>query len=267
MSDAIVSDLLERGYGVVELADDSFAALRALIETSQAFFARSQVDKLLHTTPDGNYGYRPMGQEYSLIPERPDLVESFSLWSQRIDMVPRSTEIGELVRALLDWRTVAVEMTRSILSAVATSLRAEPPTFERSSQVQVNNCLSTQSDRALIHDRHEDGHIITLLHPTGAGLELFPLGRALEPDIGPSELLVIPGSTLTDLTGGLIEPLEHRVRNLGLSSRQAVMYFVNPELSDPIFPWVGSASDRRIDLRETIRSRPASYGLPDVPLL
>lgn len=77
----------------------------------------------------------------------------------------------------------------------------------------------------------------------------------------------MPGSVLTDLTGGKIAPLYHRVRNHRLAGRLSLMYFVNPEVAEPLYPWVGSAEELRTDLRERVMSRPAMFGLPDVPVL
>ena len=267
MTSDITDDLVNGGYGVVTLDGAGRSALSDLLGEACAFFDQPADSKKLHASADGNHGYRSMGQEYSLVPERPDMIESFVLWFDRTEFVPGRELVADLLSATLAWREVAADLTRNILSDLARMLGASPVPFERASQVQVNNCLSHSSRRELLHDRHEDGHIITLLHCTGPGLDLFAGGSLVEATFGPDEVLVLPGSTLTALTGGLIEPLEHRVRNLRLASRQAVMYFVNPELSDPVFPWAGSDEARSVDLREAIRSRPAAFGLPSVPVL
>ncbi len=52
------------------------------------------------------------------------------------------------------------------------------------------------------------------------------------------EVVIMPGSVLTALSGGKIAPLYHQVRNHGLDDRQSIMYFVNPEIDEPLFGWI-----------------------------
>jgi isopenicillin N synthase-like dioxygenase len=105
------------------------------------------------------------------------------------------------------------------------------------------------------------------MHATGPGLEVLPSGRTRAVETSPGEVFVLPGATLTDLTGGAVTALDHQVRNLRLSDRQSIMYFVNPELDHPVHAWVGDAPQRAVDLRDAVRNRPSAYGLPAVPEL
>jgi hypothetical protein len=62
-------------------------------------------------------------------------------------------------------------------------------------------------------------------------LELLVAGKFVTADIRDDELLVLPGSLLTLLTGGVVPPLYHRVRNnRQIKIRQSLLYFVNPSL-------------------------------------
>ena len=137
---------------------------------------------------------------------------------------------------------------KAILDEVARTFGAEAaPSFEKASYLQINYCLPTPAERDLLQDKHEDGHMVTVLHATAPGLEIYP-GRALDevkPMLpGPDEIVIMPGSVLTALSGGKIQPLYHQVRNHGLDDRQSLMYFVNPEIDEPLFGWIDVAGRR-----------------------
>ncbi len=48
---------------------------------ASAFFARPAEQKSRYAHPEWVEGYRELGPEYSQVPERPDLTESFSAWN------------------------------------------------------------------------------------------------------------------------------------------------------------------------------------------
>ncbi|MGW1996052.1 2OG-Fe(II) oxygenase family protein [Embleya sp. NPDC001921] len=254
-------DLVEQGYAVLRIAPRQASALAAALERSRAFFRRPHAEKLQHGSEDRNYGYRPMGVEYSVSPERPDCNECFTLW-HRTNRIPRVTDLGPLIEALLAWRAVCAEIATRVLDACGERFRGVPPAFAAASHLQVNSCLPAPAGRDLLQDPHEDGHLITVHHATGPGLEVAAGGLMRPITQAPDELLVMPGSILTALTGGAIRPLYHQVRNLRLHERRSLMYFVNPELDTPLPVWL-PVGDRR-DLRDTVRSNPLAFGLPPV---
>ena len=81
------------------------------------------------------------------------------------------------------------------------------------------------------------------------------------------EIVIMPGSVLTALSGGKIEPLYHQVRNHQLDDRQSIMYFVNPEIDEPLFGWIESGDGERADIREHVQNAPSMFGLPPVEAL
>ncbi|MDH6139334.1 MULTISPECIES: isopenicillin N synthase family oxygenase [Kitasatospora] len=263
-------ELIQNGFARLPLAEPSARPLNEALARSRTFFARPAEDKARHSTADLNFGYRPLGHEYSISADRPDLNECFTLWSDRVDTIPAAADVGDLTAALLAWRAELVPLVAEVIGELARYFSGgHPPDFAAASYLQVNGYVRDDSGRDLLQDRHEDGHLLTVIHATAPGLEVFP-GPADDPepaDLGPGEILVMPGSVLTDLTGGKIAPLYHQVRNHRLAGRLSLMYFVNPEVAEPLYPWVGSAEELRTDLRERVMSRPAMFGLPDVPVL
>jgi isopenicillin N synthase-like dioxygenase len=265
-------DIIDNGYAVVALDDLDAANLRTAISTAVDFFLRPLADKTAHGSSDHNYGYRPFGIEYSLTPDRPDMNECFTVWSSRLDLIPNAADIAELTESFLDWRDSLAPLVGAILDEVARDFGVDAaPEFEKASYLQINYCLPAPAERDLLQDKHEDGHMVTVLHSTAPGLEIYADGEhsgAVKPMLpGPREIVIMPGSVLTALSGGRIQPLFHQVRNHGLDDRQSLMYFVNPEIDQPLHAWVETATGERIDIREHVRNAPSMFGLPPVEAL
>jgi isopenicillin N synthase-like dioxygenase len=266
-------DILDQGYAVVKLSDLDAGNLQTAISTAVQFFQRPLEDKMAHGSADHNYGYRPFGIEYSRVPERPDMNECFTLWSSRLDLIPNAGDIDDLTGSFLDWRDSLAPLVQGILDEVAQHFGADKaPAFEKAAYLQINYCLPAPAERDLLQDRHEDGHMVTVLHATAPGLEIYPDGgtdgATVQPMLpGPDEIVIMPGSVLTALSGGQIEPLYHQVRNHGLDDRQSIMYFVNPEIDEPLYSWIDNADGVRTDIREHVQNAPSMFGLPPVEAL
>ena len=265
-------DILDTGYAVVPLDDLDANRLQDALATANRFFARPLADKLAHGSSDHNYGYRPFGIEYSITPDRPDMNECFTLWSSRLDLIPNAGEVADVTGAVLGWRDSLAPLVQAILDEVAAEFGADrAPEFEKASYLQMNYCLPTPPERDLLQDKHEDGHMVTVLHATAPGLEIYAGGEhsdVVKPMLpGPDEIVIMPGSVLTALSNGAIQPLYHQVRNHGLDDRQSIMYFVNPEVDAPLFAWVESEDGTRADIREAVQNAPKMFGLPPVEAL
>jgi isopenicillin N synthase-like dioxygenase len=261
-------DILDKGYAVVKLADVDAANLHTAISTAVRFFERPLEEKQAHGSTDHNYGYRPFGVEYSISPDRPDMNECFTLWSSRLDLIPNAADIPDLTGAFLSWRDSLAPLVKAILDEVARNFGTDAaPEFEKASYLQINYCLPAPAERDLLQDKHEDGHMVTVLHATAPGLEIY-VNDDVKPMLpAPDEVVIMPGSVLTALSGGKIEPLYHQVRNHGLDDRQSIMYFVNPEIDEPLFGWIDSPDGTRVDIREHVQNAPSMFGLPPVEAL
>jgi isopenicillin N synthase-like dioxygenase len=262
------SDIIDTGYAVVKLSDIDTDRLQTALATANRFFERPLEDKVAHGSTDHNYGYRPFGIEYSVSPDRPDMNECFTLWSSRLDLIPNAADIHDVTEAFLRWRDSLAPLVQAILDEVARSFSAgRAPEFEKASYLQMNYCLPTPPERDLLQDRHEDGHMVTVLHSTAPGLEIY-VNEEIQPMLPDrDEIVIMPGSVLTALSGGKIAPLYHQVRNHGLSDRQSLMYFVNPEVEAPLFSWIDSPDGTREDIREHVQNAPTMFGLPPVEAL
>jgi isopenicillin N synthase-like dioxygenase len=261
-------DILDTGYAVVKLSEIDTDRLQTALCTANRFFERPLEEKLAHGSTDHNYGYRPFGIEYSISPDRPDMNECFTLWSTRLDLIPNAADIEDVTGAFLDWRDALAPLVQAILDEAAKSFHAGvAPAFEKASYLQMNYCLPTPPERDLLQDRHEDGHMVTVLHATAPGLEIY-VNDEVQPMLPDrDEVVIMPGSVLTALSGGKIPPLYHQVRNHGLADRQSLMYFVNPEVDEPLYAWIDAVDGTRTDIREHVQNAPTMFGLPPVEAL
>jgi isopenicillin N synthase-like dioxygenase len=258
-------DIIDKGYAIVKLGDLDATRLATAVAEAKEFFERPAEEKMSHASDDRNYGYRPFGVEYSITPDRPDMNECFTLWSNRLDLIPGADEIQPLTDSFLAWRDVLEPLVTEVLDGVARHYGAgAAPRFEAASYLQFNYCLLTPPERDLLQDKHEDGHMVTVLHATADGLEMYVNNEATPVLTAADEILIMPGSVLTALYGGKVAPLYHQVRNHGLDDRQSLMYFVNPEIKDPLFAWVESGDGSRTDIREHVKNAPTTFGLPPV---
>ncbi len=265
-------DILDRGYAVVKLSDLDTANLHTAIGTAVDFFQRPLEDKTAHGSTDHNYGYRPFGIEYSISPDRPDMNECFTVWSSRLDLIPNAEDVADVTDAFLAWRDSLVPLVKGVLDEVARNFGTTgAPAFEKASYLQINYSIKAPAERDLLQDKHEDGHMVTVLHATAPGLEIYADGEQadeVKPMLpGRDEVVIMPGSVLTALSGGKIQPLYHQVRNHLLDDRQSIMYFVNPEIDEPLFGWVDSPDGERADIREHVQNAPSMFGLPPVEAL
>jgi isopenicillin N synthase-like dioxygenase len=256
----IWADLAAHGRTVVELPGQD-----RLFEQARAFFDRPMDAKLRHSTADWNFGYRAQGHEYGITPDRPDLNEVFTYWSDDPELVPNHELIGDFLSALRTFWDQVSEAAQLVLDSVAAHFGVENTVgFRESSHIQINNYRSARETRDLLQDSHEDGHLITLLTADGPGLEIVgPEGISI-PETGQDQMLVMAGSVLTAMTGGAVEPVYHQVRNHRLNRRVSIMYFVNPDVGSPVTPFVHNEHNAGVDIAEQVRRNPEKYGLPPI---
>lgn len=78
-TDSLTTALLADGWAKVRLDEEQADRLATLLDEATNFFGLAAAAKERHSSVDANHGYRAMGREYSITPDRPDVNESFSL--------------------------------------------------------------------------------------------------------------------------------------------------------------------------------------------
>ncbi|MEZ4313108.1 MAG: 2OG-Fe(II) oxygenase family protein [Polyangiaceae bacterium] len=267
--DRVGRDLLEDGFATVTAPSLLLEQILGVFGEGRQFFARPEAHKSRLAWPTLLEGHRSLGIEYSQRPDRPDLNESFSVWprNQRHPEIARASAEEGLHRQMNALTAPYVELVDAIFRALIREMHthAPPISFLDASYLQVNYYRPETHNRDFLQDAHEDGHLLTVLKPSAPGLEVGSRGAFQPLDVGEDELLVFPGSILTLMTGGRIQPLQHRVRNhRRLTERLSLMFFVNPTLETEIEPWVVNEMNRGISIRERVNANSGLFGLPTI---
>ena len=266
-ADVIVDDLLRQGYSRIPLDEAEAAGLAGVLARGQRVLRQDANELKRFSGSSTNHGYRAFGDEYSISPDRPDQNDSFSLWADdRVDDPERRRDRAVPRRAARTGARCCCRWpTRSSARWRSATASAESITFERAAYLQLNNYYLASPDIDFLQDQHEDGHLVTFINTTAAGLEIRDTPAEFTPvTTTPDEVLVMPGSVLTKMTGGQVAPLYHRVRNCGIVGRKSLMYFVNPQLDVPLEPWLRNETNADIDILEWARTAPGMFGLPDI---
>ena len=259
--------LIERGYASLVLLGADLDALVSVYSEAFKFFDQDESWKLRHASPDFNFGFRPFGRQYSLVPDRPDMCESFAYWSDSASRVPESTRIMPFIKSIESYRRVLVRLIRGALDGIARRYSYDGALeFEKASCLEANWYIAGQ-DRDLLQDRHEDGHLLTVVTADAPGLEIEVGGQMRPVEFRQGQLILMPGSLLTDMTGGAIPPLFHQVRNRHCSTRMSLLYQVNPQVEGGIRPFIVNDYNRHLDIAERARQIGRSFGLPQAPIV
>jgi len=263
----LLEELLARGHAKLQIGRESRRQIDHAFATAREYFATPFPEKSAFALSQFVEGYREIGLEYSQVKERPDLTESFSLWNRNR---PHTEAAGwtqscpihaELRRTIDDLSSYVAELFQTMADKWAPGTVG--PRFQRASYIQVNYYEPAQHSRDMLQDGHEDGHLITLVTANSPGLEIQIGDKYVPVELGPDEMLIMPGSLLTLMTGGAIPPLFHQVKNSRRQeARYSMMFFVNPEGNQVLEPWIRNETNKDADVIAEANALPLKFGLP-----
>lgn len=266
---SVSSTLLHSGFAIVRMQGDFLDAVDDIFEAAHAFFSLPQSEKAAFARPDILEGYRTLGAEFSETADRPDLNETFAmvLRNRTRNDVADWAETNPLHRAMRAAVRPYVTLVDGVLDGLRTAHAPDGDSIssEEFSYFQLNHYRPKREERDLLQDAHEDGHLLTLVTSRQPGLEIEVDGAFEQVVLAPNEVLVMPGSILTLMTGGRMKPLVHRVRNIrGVDERSSLMFFVNPSLTNPPRAWLPDSAGAFPDIaRATIESSQV-FGLSSI---
>ena len=269
----LIEELLTRGYAKLQITRETRRQIDHTLSTAREYFAKPLSEKRRYAEPRYVEGYRDIGLEYSQVATRPDLTESFSLWNRNRG---RTEDLGwlrdcplhaELRKTADDLSDYVAELFQAMADKWAPGTTA--PRFAKASYMQLNYYEPAQHGRDMLQDGHEDGHLITVVTATGPGLEIeieTESGKRYQPvTLAENEMLIMPGSLISLMTGGAIPPLFHQVKNSHLKEpRYSMMFFVNPESNQVLEPWIRNESNRDADVIAEANALPLKFGLPSL---
>jgi isopenicillin N synthase-like dioxygenase len=255
----MLAQILAEGYATVRLDADAAARLATLYSEATQFFARDTEAKLQYSVPSRSTGYRPHAYAHAGLPDKPDLNESFLYWPQKSKTPPNDHEITAFLDAYEAYRVVAARIAGELIDELRARYGHVPEvSFEDASVLQINS-FGEPSDEELLQQPHEDAILLTVIWASAPGLEAV-LGDELRPlNFTPDEVVVMPASVMTVMTGGEIQPLVHLARNHKNVDRKSMMYFVSPNADAEIEPFVVNDFNRTTNIRELVLNNPEAY--------
>jgi len=263
----LLEELLARGHAKLQIGRETRRQVDHTFSIAREYFAKPFPEKSSYALSQYVEGYREIGLEYSQVKERPDLTESFSLWNRNrahtdaADWTQNCAIHAELRRTIDDLSSYAADLFQTMADKWAPGTSG--PRFQRASYIQVNYYEPAQHSRDMLQDGHEDGHLITLVTANSPGLEIQIGDRYVPVELGADEMLIMPGSLLTLMTGGAIPPLFHQVKNSRRKDpRYSMMFFVNPEGNQVLEPWIKNESNAGRDVIAEANAQPLKFGLP-----
>lgn len=263
----LVPQLERQGFLRIPLEPALKQASDRVFPLANEFFARTPAEKQHFAAPAWVEGYRELGPEYSQVPERPDLTESFSAWNRnraRPELENWATGCP-LHMAMRETADLLNELVRGLFAAMVAHFAPGAPElrFYNATYLQLNYYEPARHARDLLQDAHEDGHLVTIVRTNAPGLEIKVDGEFVPANVGENELLVMPSSLLSLMTGNRVKPLYHQVRNNRQKTpRASQLFFVNPEIDRPIAPWVSNETNAGIDIVEAANAAPKQFGMP-----
>jgi isopenicillin N synthase-like dioxygenase len=259
----VLDQLRDQGYALFGLDGTETGHLAAVYQGMLAFFAQDATEKARHGVPNRSTGYRPYAYAHAGDPDRPDHNDSYLYWGRDRKLPGHHEELKPLLDALEDYRRVAARITHEVIEALRAHYGyAHELPFERGSVLQINS-FGTPTEDELLQAPHEDAVFLTVIWTSAEGLEGVRDGGTQPFTFAPDQVMVMPGSLMTVMTGGEIPPYFHQVRNHGTLGRKSVMYFVSPDPSWAIEPFLANETNRDADIRQLVIANPQTFGLAE----
>jgi isopenicillin N synthase-like dioxygenase len=274
----LATALRTRGYLKVRCQPALTAALGRVLDAADAFFSLPLEVKRRNALEELCEGYRGLATEYSDVADRPDLHESF--WVHAFNAEKAQARLDRqgqpLHRSMLHVAEEFDKIITSMLIALQRHYRVPNPdqpqfTTAFGSHLQLNYYNPPRHQRDFLMDCHEDRLLFTILHSNASGLEIRARDGSFIPmTTEPDEVFIMPSDIAMLLSGGEIQPLYHRVRNVPeVPKRMSLMYFANPDASHDrkIEPWRQAEVNRGVDIMRRVIENPLKFGLPPIPIV
>lgn len=263
--------LTTQGYIGVTPEPPLMHGIENLFRLAPLFFEQRPAAKRQYYSPVTGEGYRPLGIEYSLSTDRPDLLESFSCSAAHADAAVQIPEgLGcELYKLMIEIAELESQVAEAVAAALYSQLTGRPAPSgvlgcRDWSRLQLNYYKPATAPRDLLQDPHEDGDLFTIASATSPGLELCDhSGVFRAPQHSVNDLLLFPGEILWLLSGGAILPTFHRVRRTDAHTRCSLVYFVDPDPTD-LRPWIETTLNYNVAIGERVITNWSRSGVPPV---
>lgn len=256
--------LITQGFAILKLPEAALASTWVCLDNIN----RVSIDeRTAFSFPQTTSGFLPQGGEHAKYTNNVDLCDRFCYWQRHAalyDSHPfaHGRLFGEIAASELHMWSLAQNLINEIWAFFHSG---EEVMLRSNSYLQLCMYESQFHDsaREYLQDRHEDGHLLTLIKPNRDGLVLFLDGEETPVYLKDDEILAITGSLLTTLSDGQIAPMYHAVRNPNIRlNRNSIVYFAIPDLSKPYTTLLGK---NRISIADQANNSHVAFG--NLPLI
>ena len=228
-----------------------------------SFFRRGKAEKLRDSIPSLHEGWHDLGGEFSIVPERPDLHESFWVtpkFENKVKMIYSPLGLS-LYKEMRKYIRIMAQIERGITRSLVVHV-----TGNRNAKAEF--CCDFDSDlqsiyyqpylhsRECLQEPHDDSLYMTFIKANLPGLELdVGNGNYRSIVLDHDEILVMPGEILALLSGFKIKPQIHRVvRHENQLERLALGYFTYPniDVTRTIRPWILNETNEDVDIMQRV---------------
>ena len=243
LRDPVIS-LITQGFAVIKLPLATQSTVWSVMEGVAADAPEMAQN---FSFPERTDGFLSKGGEHSKYTGKVDLCDRFCFWHKYREF--HTSHVFAQTTAYRDISTCEMQLAslaQQLISELWAYFHSDEKIVIRNSsyvQVCIYEYFHQVDDRKYMQDRHEDGHLITLIKPTRDGLVIFPNDIETPVHLADDEIIVISGSLLTLLSDGLIPPMYHAVLNPKMPlARKSLVYFAIPDLTQTYTSLLGKKS-------------------------
>ena len=253
----------------IQLDETTHAAITATFDAAYPFFRAPLQEKKPNSLPQDG-GYRPYGIEYSQSSNVLDQIESFTA-SDRTRLGTNSLPAASArllhKRMLVTFdalESIAEELTIRVAESITGGAFRNKlqGAMRRWSRLQLNYAKPANTKMAFINEAHEDGVLMTLVCATQPGFEAqMQDGEFIPLTTASGEVIALAGEITWLLSGGLVQPLFHRVRPVGDYSERLSLIFLGDIYPKLCEPWIKNEVNANIDVGERVLTSASRFGL------
>lgn len=243
----------------------SIIKLPTTLEDNFLFIGNNYTDIALETKKEFTFinktdGFMPLGITYARDKDKIDLCETFNYWHYyRAAHSLLSFSNSLFYQKISECEKIYHEVASKLLSDIANVYSYDYDlNIRKDSYLQFNIYPQPlkQIKRLYLQERHEDGHLLTIIKPNAPGLVIYLDDTEFLVNLEDDEAIVIAGSLLTELSDGIIPPLYHAVLDLNLPAiRTSLIYNVN--ILDVAIP---SFNNKEIRMRDVANQHHMAFG-------
>ena len=252
------ADIIEQGYAIITISPTMMADFKSMQDEIKNV---SATDRKTFSFVDRTDGFYPVGYSYLETVVNSDLCETFNYWGKyKSDHTLWEFSKSEFYTRAERYESHAEKYGQGILDAIREyyGYSTHLP-IKNDSYLQFNHYredLRLQGDKYL-QRKHEDGHLLTIIKPNGPGLVVYKNDQECLVELGRDQAIVIPGSLLTRLTEGEVDPMYHAVINFTLpASRCSIVYNIN--ILSRTLPGMRTGAD--VDIYEPANMQHMQFG-------